>query len=237
MFDALVNGRIDTLGYEFETSFADIEELNRRVTGNASVALPDISKISYAVLPVIDSRYALLDSGSALGRGNGPVLVRRPNANEIVRVAIPGIHTTANLLLQKLFPELTDRRPMLFSGDVDAGVLIHEGRFTYGDHGLELVADLGAEWDKATGGLQLPLGAIVASRTLPPEVVADIEALIRSSIEYAFAYPAVSRDFIKSHAREMDDAVIDNHISLFVNANSLTLDPAARLAIRTLTGI
>ena len=245
MFDALVNGRIDTLGYEFETSFADIEELNRRVTGNASVALPDISKISYAVLPVIDSRYALLDSGSALGRGNGPVLVRRPNANEIVRVAIPGIHTTANLLLQKLFPELTDRRPMLFSdiapavarGDLDAGVLIHEGRFTYGDHGLELVADLGVEWDRATGGLPLPLGAIVASRTLPPEVVADIEALIRSSIEYAFAHPAVSRDFIKSHAREMDDAVIDNHISLFVNANSLTLDPAARLAIRTLTGI
>jgi 1,4-dihydroxy-6-naphthoate synthase len=160
-------------------------------------------------------------------------------------VAIPGTHTTANLLLQKLFPELTDRHPMLFSdiaptvarGEVDAGVLIHEGRFTYREHGLKLIADLGVEWDRATGGLPLPLGAIVASRALPPGVVRDVEEMIRESIRYGFAHPGASREFIRSHAREMDDAVIDNHIALFVNDNSLTLSPEARLSIRTLTGL
>lgn len=244
MFDALVNGRIDMRGYEFNVVFADIEELNRGVMGDHSAA-PDISKISYAVLPALHGRYALLDSGSALGHGNGPVLVACPGVKKIECVAVPGIHTTANLLLQRLFPELTDRRAMLFSdiapavarGEVDAGVLIHEGRFTYRDHGLELLADLGEEWDRATGGLPLPLGAIVASRKLTPEVVSDVEGLIRASIEYGFAHPAASREFIKSHAREMDDAVIDNHIALFVNDNSLALSPEARRAIHSLTGI
>jgi 1,4-dihydroxy-6-naphthoate synthase len=252
MFEALVAGRIDTRGFEFDVTFADIEELNDRVMGTGSAAgSPDISKISYAVLPAIHDRYTLLDSGSALGHGNGPVLVCRDSGEFALAtnpdwiVAVPGIHTTANLLLQKLFPELTDRRPMLFSeiapavarGEVDAGVLIHEGRFTYRDHGLELVADLGVEWDRATGGLPLPLGAIVASRALPSEVVRDVEELIRRSIEYAFAHPAASREFVRSHAREMDEEVIDNHIALFVNENSLRLSYEARLAIRTLTGL
>lgn len=281
MFDALVNGRIDTGGYCFDVTFADIEDLNRRIMSGTGA--PDISKISYAALPAIHDRYRLLDSGSALGHGNGPVLVARhvscfprsfplhfkegwrsktagladgfpltegwqpqvADGGVTPCVAIPGIHTTANLLLQRLYSGLTDRRPMLFSdiapavarGDVDAGVLIHEGRFTYRDHGLELVADLGVEWAAATGDLPLPLGAIVASRSLPSHVATDVEALIRRSIEHAFSHPAVSRDFIKSHAREMDDNVIDNHISLFVNDNSLALSPSARLAIRTLTGI
>lgn len=263
MFDALVNGRIDTRGLHFDVTFTDIEELNRGVMNGAAggdsgsgrdSGTPDVSKISYAVLPAIHDRYALLSSGSALGHGNGPVLVARPGFStelhsrhhiDNLRVAVPGIHTTANMLLQKLFPELTDRRPMLFSeiaptvasGEMDAGVLIHEGRFTYRDHCLELVADLGVEWDRATGGLPLPLGAIVASRTLPPGVVRDVEELVRLSIEYAFAHPHASRDFIKEHAREMDDTVIDNHISLFVNGNSLDLSPEARRAIHALTGI
>lgn len=268
MFDALVNGRIDTRGYEFEISFADIEELNRRVTGcgTQTAAAPDICKISYAVLPAACEDYSLLDSGSALGYGNGPVLVareeitasrlrslisplseaRRHNADtRAFSVAVPGIHTTANLLLQKLFPTLVNRRQMLFSeiapavarGDFDAGILIHEGRFTWRDHGLELVADLGEEWATVTGGLPLPLGAIVASRTLPPKIVRDVEELIRASIEYAFANPAASRKFIKKHAKEMNDSVIDNHIALFVNENSLSLGPEARRAIHTLTQV
>ena len=280
MFDGLVNGRIDTRGYGFDVRFADIEELNGRVMGASGA--PDISKISYAAWPAIRDRYTLLDSGSALGHGNGPVFVCRHNSGFAAfvskiarphtscmlprdslrqrctatalatntsmvswRVAIPGIHTTANLLLQKLYPGLTDRRPMLFSDiapavaqdEVDAGVLIHEGRFTYRDHGLELVADLGVEWDKATGGLPLPLGAIVASRTLPAGIVRDVEEMIRESIEYGFANPGASREFIKSHAREMDDAVIDNHIRLFVNDNSLTLSPRAKHAVHALTGV
>jgi 1,4-dihydroxy-6-naphthoate synthase len=254
MFDALVNGRIDTEGLSFDVTFADIEELNRGVMSGADGVpgvpgaahnSPDISKISYAVLPEIIDRYRLLDSGSALGHGNGPVLVARPDVNlkSIESIAVPGIHTTANLLIQRLFPNLTDRRAMLFSeiapavarGDFDAGVLIHEGRFTWRDHGLRLVADLGVEWDRATGGLPLPLGAIVASRALPGDVVELVERLIRRSIEYAFAHPAASRDFIKAHASELDDAVIDQHIELFVNANSLTLSAEARRAIATLT--
>jgi len=282
MFDALVNGRIDTLGLEFDVAFADIEQLNAAVLSPSDNS-PHISKISYAALPAIADRYRLLDSGSALGHGNGPLLVARPgfslpprvrptdgtlleeglsgertnwssegcpsgrtNAETgDVRVAVPGEHTTANMLLKRLFPQLADRRPMLFSeiapavadGRFDAGVLIHEGRFTYRDHGLELVADLGVEWGRATGGLPLPLGAIVASRALPAEVVRTVEELIRRSVEYAFAHPAASREFVKSHAREMDDTVIDSHIALFVNRNSLSLDPAARRAVRELTGI
>ena len=249
MFDALINGRIDTRGYTFDVDFFDIEELNDRVMRLS----PDISKISYAVLPEIIRDYILLDSGSALGHGNGPVLVcgqkhlsaafvsEEPSA----RIAIPGTHTTANLLLEKLFPHLTDRHPVLFSdiapaiarGEFDAGVLIHEGRFTYRDHGLEFVADLGVEWARATGNLPLPLGAIVASRRLSPETVKTVEELIRESIEYALARPDASREFIKSHAREMDDDVIESHIALFVNANSLSLDPSARRAVATLTGV
>jgi 1,4-dihydroxy-6-naphthoate synthase len=263
MFEALINGRIDTRGYEFDVTFVDIEELNGRVMGGVTDVTfggrrgfdggPDVSKVSYAVLPEIAERYRLLDSGSALGHGNGPVLVARRGfgresdfiVSSDFRVAIPGIHTTANMLLQKLFPQLTDRRPMLFSdiapaiakGDVDMGVLIHEGRFTYLDHGLELVADLGVRWDQAMGGLPLPLGAIVASRSLPPEVVRDVEEMIRESVEYGFANPAASREFIKSHAQEMDDEVIDNHILLFVNDNSLSLGADARRAVLALTGV
>jgi len=299
MFDALINGRIDTQGLEFDVAFADIEQLNAAVLSPSDNS-PHISKISYAVLPAIADRYRLLDSGSALGHGNGPLLVARESFRlpplvgqtdsaptdgvardglrlhppvgltegvpsgewtngplggltngqtepemRKMRVAIPGVHTTANMLLQRLFPQLTDRRPMLFSeiapavadGRFDAGVLIHEGRFTYRDHGLGLVADLGVEWGRATGGLPLPLGAIVASRALPAEVVRTVEELIRRSVEYAFAHPTTSREFVKAHAREMDDAVIDSHIALFVNRNSLSLDPAARRAVRELTGI
>ena len=253
MFDALVNGRIDTRGMEFTVTFADIEELNRRVM-SAGRDAPDLSKISYAVLSHIADRYTLLDSGSALGHGNGPLLVCREGEGSVfgttplaapLRVAVPGLHTTANLLLQRLFPELTDRRSILFSriapsvarGDFDAGVLIHEGRFTYRDHGLELVCDLGEKWASTTGGLPLPLGAIVASRTLPQGVVREVEDLIRKSIEYAFANPEVSKDFVREHAGEMDDEVIANHIRLFVNSNSLTLGPRARLAVSSLTGL
>jgi 1,4-dihydroxy-6-naphthoate synthase len=131
----------------------------------------------------------------------------------------------------------SDIAPAVARGEVTAGVLIHEGRFTWHDHGLALVCDLGEEWDRTTGGLPLPLGAIVASRSLPAEVVRDVEEMIRRSIEWGFAHPEASRGFIKAHAREMDDTVIDHHIALFVNDNSLTLSPEARRAIHALTGI
>ena len=155
MFDALVNGRIDTGSLRFEVEYHDIEELNR----GAGLGRADISKISCAVLPAIAEHYVLLDSGAALGRGNGPLLVRRAgDTRPIRRVAVPGLHTTANALMGKLFPEIEERTPLLFSriaaaverGDFDAGVLIHEGRFVYRERELELVADLGQLWEHRT---------------------------------------------------------------------------------------
>ena len=164
MFDALVNGRIDTGSLRFEVEYHDIEELNR----GAGLGRADISKISCAVLPAIAEHYALLDSGAALGRGNGPLLVRRAgDTRPIRRVAVPGLHTTANALMGKLFPEIEERTPLLFSriaaaverGDFDAGVLIHEGRFVYRERELELVADLGQLWEHRTA-LPLPLSSV-----------------------------------------------------------------------------
>ena len=176
MFDAMLNGRIDTEGLEFEVVFKDIEELNAGLSAAEGVR-PHISKASYAVLPQVADRYCALRSGSALGRGNGPLLVAGDESAATddcsMRIAVPGMHTTANLLMERLFPHLSDKRAYLFSdiphivgrGECDAGVLIHEGRFVYRRYGLFLLADLGVEWERATG-LPLPLGVIVADRSL-----------------------------------------------------------------------
>ncbi len=241
MFDAIVNGRIDTAPFDIEVEYLDIEQLNARVlTGGAQ-----ISKISCAVYPSIADRYVVLDSGSALGRGNGPLLVSVGEVditNPNLRVVVPGLHTTANALMNRLFPHITNKSPMLFSeiaeavarGEFDAGVLIHEGRFTYEARGLRLVADLGVEWERVTG-LPLPLGAIVASRELSPEMISRFEELLRESIAYAFAHPTASRIYIKEHAQEMADDVIDSHIALFVNDYSLSLGEEGRRALHELT--
>ncbi len=238
MFDALINGRIDTRGLSFEVEYHDIEELNSRaIRGEAQV-----SKLSCAVLPHTSHIYNLCNSGAALGRGNGPLLVRRKGDNTpLKRVAIPGEHTTANALISKLFPEIEERVPMLFSqiaqsverGEMDGGVLIHEGRFVYHKRNLFLVADLGLLWEERTG-LPLPLGAIVMRKDLSAEVQTTFEQLLTESIEYAFANPLASRDYIKSHAQELDDEVIDSHIKLFVNEYSLSLGEEGRRAIEYL---
>lgn len=239
-FDALANGRIDSEGVEFDIRFADIEELNRAALAGA----PDIGKISTALLPAIESRYELLDSGSALGRGNGQLLVRRRGDTSPIRsVAIPGEHTTAAAMLRMFYPDIEEVRPMLFSdiaeaverGDCDAGVLIHEGRFVYERRNLELTADLGALWERKTS-LPLPLGAIVARRALPGDVRRRVERLIARSVKYAFDHPEASRDFVKAHARELEEEVIDKHIALFVNAFTLSLGEEGRRAVRALTG-
>ena len=240
-FDAIVNRRIDLRGLVFEVEYADIEELNRGVMEGA----PDVSKISTALLPKIYDRYALLDSGSALGRSNGQLLVRRKGDTSLIRsVAIPGEYTTANAMFKRFFPEVKDRRQMLFSeiaeaverGDVDAGVLIHEGRFVYQRRNLELVADLGALWEAQTS-LPLPLGAIVINRKLGEEVQREVESLLAESIRFAFDNPTLSRTYIKTHAQEMEDDVIERHIALFVNEFSLSLGEEGRRATVQLTGI
>lgn len=241
MFDAMLNGRIETEGLQFEVDYLDIEQLN-------SAALEhryDVTKCSTAILPAIIHNYRLLDSGSALGRGNGPLLVRRRGFEGALRnIVVPGLHTTANLLTHRLFEEIENRTPMLFSeisdavarGEYDAGVLIHEGRFVYERYDLELVADLGIEWERRTA-LPLPLGSIVASRGVEEDVVECVERLLRRSIEYAFANPMASRDYVKQHAQELEDRVIDSHIALFVNDFSLSLGDEGRRAVAALTGL
>lgn len=245
MFDAMINGRVDTEGLEFDVRFADIEELNRGLSGNNP---PEISKASYAVYPLIKNRYAILDSGSALGQSNGPLLVTADEEADItdysMRIAIPGIHTTANLLMERLYPHLIQKYPFLFSdimdkvgaGVCDAGVLIHEGRFVYHKKGLFLLSDLGLEWEKATG-LPLPLGAILASRQLPGEVGEKVDRVLRRSIEYALTHPGESTEFVRSHAQEMDPEVIEKHISLFVNGYSLSLGEKGRESVYRLLNL
>lgn len=241
MFDAIINRRIDLGGFDVEVTYLDIEQLNAAAVSRKY----DITKCSTALLPAIDGHYRLLDSGSALGRGNGPLLVRRRGESGALRsIAVPGEHTTANALICRLFPEIERRTPLLFSdiaeaverGDYDGGVLIHEGRFVYERRNLELVADLGIEWERRTE-LPLPLGAIVAARDMEEVVVSDFEVLLRRSVEYAFDNPLASREFVRSHARELEDEVIEKHIGLFVNEFSLSLGDEGRRAISRLTGL
>ncbi len=239
MFDALINKRIDTGEVTFDVQYHDIEELNAMALDSVA----DISKISCAILPSISNDYTLLDSGAALGRGNGPLLVKRQGDTTPLRhIAVPGLHTTASALVNRLCPEIEQQSPMLFSkiaqaveqGDFDAGVLIHEGRFVYQERNLELVADLGLLWEEKMK-LPLPLGAIVMRKELGSNTISQVETLLRQSIEYAFAHPTASRNFIKEHAQEMDDTVIDQHIALFVNNSSLSLGREGREAIAALT--
>lgn len=239
-FDALINGRI-AHDFDLAVEYHDIEVLNKGVLRGE----PDISKISYSVYPQIADRYVLLDSGSALGRGNGQLLVRRAGERSpIRRVASPGLNTTANALLVRYFPNVEAVEPMLFSeiaeaverGEVDAGVLIHEGRFVYERRQLELVADLGQLWEQETG-MPLPLGAIVAKRELGSGQIAAFEQLLAESVRYAMAHPAASREFVKEHAQELEDEVIDKHITLFVNDFTISLGDEGRRAVERLTSV
>lgn len=239
-FDAIVNHRI-AHDFDLAVEFHDIEELNEGVLRGE----PDISKISYAVYPIVADKYRLLDSGSALGRGNGQLLVRRKGeTSKIRRVASPGKNTTANALLMRYFPEVEEVEQMLFSeiaeaverGDVDAGVLIHEGRFVYERRNLCLVADLGKLWEKETN-LPLPLGAIIVKRELGEGAISKFDKLLADSVRYAFANPLDSRDFVKQHAQELEDDVIEKHISLFVNDYTISLGEEGRNAVERLVGI
>lgn len=238
-FDALINSRLEH-DFDLAVEYHDIEVLNEGVLRG----VPDISKISYAVYPLVADRYRLLDSGSALGRGNGQLLVRRKGeTSKIRKVLSPGLNTTANALLLRYFPDVEEVEQRLFSeiaeaverGEADAGVLIHEGRFVYERRNLELVADLGRLWEDETG-LPLPLGAIIAKRDLGDEVISKFEKLLAKSVSYAFDHPRLSRAFVKQHAQELDDEVIDKHIALFVNDYTLSLGDEGRAAVERLIG-
>ena len=241
IFDALVNGRVDTGGLRFEPVLEDVQTLNRW----ALEGRLDVTKISYGALPLVAKDYLLLDAGGAMGRGVGPLLVARPDRAglrlDAAVVAIPGEHTTAHLLFSLAHPEVTRKRFMPFSeieeavqsGAVDAGVIIHEGRFTYQAKGLVKLVDLGEHWEAVTGS-PIPLGGIVARRTLGAQVAREVDRLIRASVEQALrAYPRIT-DYVKQHAQEMDEAVMRQHVDLYVNDFSVGMGEGGRSAVRKL---
>jgi 1,4-dihydroxy-6-naphthoate synthase len=244
IFEALINGRVDTEGIEYDWFLADVEELNN----NAFEGSVDITKISYHAYAWVAGKYLLLDSGGALGRGNGPLLISKrkiyPDEINDVRIAIPGKYTTANLLLSIAWPEARDKHEYLFSsipevilsGEADAGLIIHETRFTYKSMGLQKIADLGEYWEKSSG-MPIPLGAIVANRRIPEEIAIKVNNGIKRSIEYATADPMPASAFIKKHAQELDESVIREHINLYVNKYSRSLGQEGKEAVKMLYSV
>jgi 1,4-dihydroxy-6-naphthoate synthase len=241
IFDAMVHGKVDTEGLEFDFMLADVEELNSMAFNTAL----DITKVSSHAYAYVADDYLILDSGSALGFGNGPLLIakRKFDLDEVdaLRIAIPGRFTTANLLLSIARPLASNRKEYLFSGienailngEVDAGLIIHETRFTYQKRGLVKIADLGEYWESLTG-LPVPLGNIVIHRRIARETALAVCRTIRRSIEFAIHNPRSSYDFVSGNAKEMEEEVIRNHIGLYVNEFSVKLGPSGRKALKEL---
>ncbi len=243
IFDALVNGKLAHSELKLEPVLADVEALNRwAIDGKL-----DITKLSVGTIASVSKTYQILDAGSALGFGVGPILISKrefaANAETLnnLKVAIPGKHTTANLLLSLAFPGIVDRKEMLFSeieaavlsGEVDAGVIIHENRFTYQAKGLKKIIDLGAYWEEKTK-LPIPLGCIAIRRSLPEAVKHIVSERIKSSVTVAFGNPEATMPFVKEYAQEMSEAVIKQHIALYVNEFSIALGKSGREAVETL---
>lgn len=241
IFDAMVHGRIDTEGLEFDYMLTDVEELNRKAFRGDL----DITKMSLFAFAYASKDYLILDSGSALGYRNGPLLVskRQLDLSEIpgARIAIPGKYTTANMLFSIAWPEAKNKTEYLFSdiervllnNEADAGLIIHETRFTYFRKGLYKIADMGEYWEKLTG-LPIPLGAIVIHRRIPYETAQKVNRVIRRSLEYAYQNAMASYDFVRENAMEMDSNVMNSHIKLFVNKFTLNLGPDGKRAIKEL---
>ena len=238
IFDALIHGKIDTEGLEFEVYMADVEELNQMAFRGDL----DITKLSYHAFLHILEEYIMMDSGSALGNNCGPLLIKNsgsenPSTNDLI--AIPGKYTTANFLLNYAFPNLQNKQELLFSDiesaikskEVSAGLIIHENRFTYADRGFEKVKDLGEHWEQQTG-MPIPLGGIAIKRNLDKALQEKVQRLIRKSLEFAFENNAESLGFVKQHAQEMDAEVMQKHINLYVNEYSLSLGEKGKAAIQ-----
>lgn len=239
MFEALVHNRVN-LPCSLAVDMLDVEALNNK----ALIGELDITKVSFAVFPFISAQYQLLSSGAALGRGCGPLLVsRRPlqlqELDENMRVAIPGMHTTAHLLLRTFFPQLknttahvfSDIESAVLSGDSDLGLLIHETRFTFRDNGLFQVADLGERWETEFG-LPLPLGGIAIRRSLDQNLKLQMEEALRNSVRFACDHPDEGAGYVRKHAAAMDEAVQRKHIALYVNDFSLELGSEGQRAVR-----
>lgn len=241
IFNAMVNGKIDTEGLEFDYFVADVEELNRR----AFEGTTQILKLSYHAYAFVASDYLILDSGSAIGYGTGPLLVSRRDIGEEEvsnsRVAIPGRYTTANLLFSIKWPDAVDKREYLFSdienailnNEVDAGVIIHESRFTYFRKGLRKITDLGRYWEELSGS-PVPLGAIVINRSVPEHIALKVNRILSRSINYAYGDLYSTFDFVRKYAREMETEVMYSHIETYVNEFSSQLGPEGKKAVKKL---
>jgi 1,4-dihydroxy-6-naphthoate synthase len=243
IFDALVNKKIDTEGLEFEPVLEDVETLNNWALQDKL----DITKLSFPAFFQSLDNYVLLDAGSALGKGVGPLLIaksavgsRKSEVNE-KSIALPGINTTANLLFTFAYPEAEHIKFMIFSAienavlnaETDLGVIIHENRFTYQQKGLHKVLDLGEYWEEKMK-TPIPLGGIAISQSVKRSTALKVNELIRKSLEYAFAnYPLIT-DYVKQHSQEMSEDVMRQHIDLYVNNYSLSLGEEGKLAIKTL---
>lgn len=239
IFYALMHRRVQAAGLRFAPAMlADVETLNEW----AMAGRLDVTKISFHALGHVLDKYELLNAGAALGRGCGPLLVARRKLDPVAlaagKVAIPGRFTTAAMLLRLFAPACSnlvvmrfDRiMPALAAGKVDAGVIIHEGRFTYQQHGLILIQDLGVWWEEISG-MPIPLGGIAAKRSLGEEHLRAIEAAIRASVRWSFAQPDACLPYVKQHAQELDDKVIGDHIGLYVNPFSEDLGEEGQTAI------
>ncbi|MBS1644620.1 MAG: 1,4-dihydroxy-6-naphthoate synthase [Bacteroidetes bacterium] len=241
IFDALVNKKIDTQGLEFDVQLEDVETLNQWAA-EGKLAL---TKLSFNSLLQVLNQYALLHCGSALGKGVGPLLVCRKEAIrpslKDARIAIPGRNTTANLLLSLAHPEATNKTELLFSeieaavlrDEFDAGLVIHESRFTYAERGLEKIMDLGDWWEQVSGAA-IPLGGIAIRRDIPREAAILVDSLIQQSVRYAWQHYPTLPEFVTLNAQEMNESVMRQHIELYVNEYTDDLGPVGEKAIRVL---
>ena len=241
IFDAMVNGKIDTMGITFDYVMEDVETLNVW----AEQGKLDITKLSYNTFIHTVNQYALLHSGSALGEGVGPLLVSKQPLDlskiDTYKIAIPGFKTTANLLFTLAFPQAKNKTELVFSeieaavlrGEYDAGLIIHEGRFTYQQKGLTKLIDMGDWWEKTTHAA-IPLGGIVIRRSFDKELCAIVDRIIKESLLYSWKhYPELS-PFITNNAQEMEEDVMRKHINLYVNEYTTDLGEKGRCAINTL---
>ena len=238
IFDALVNKKIDTEGLDFDIVLEDVQTLNNW----AKEGKYDFSKISYGALPLLLSQYVVLESGGALGMGVGPLLLAKEamalEGVDASKIAIPGKDTTANMLFSLAFPNATNKEFVVFNEVEDyvldgkgLGVIIHENRFTYQQRGLHKLMDLGDYWEKTTGA-PIPLGGIIAKRTLPKKLIQQVDKLINKSIAYAYEHHKEHlADFVKMHAQEMEESVMRKHIELYVNDFSFGLGEKGKKAI------
>lgn len=242
IFDALLHGKIDTEGLEFNYRLEDVETLNRL----ALQGQLDISKVSYGAAGKLLAHYRILEAGGALGRGVGPLFIskkfcKNDQLPETASVALPGINTTAHLLFCIAYPTMNNKiflpfdqiEDAVLTGRVDAGVIIHENRFTYQEKGLNKLADLGDLWENQTG-FPIPLGGILAKKELGEELLKKINRVIRRSLEYAFAHKDTLPPFVTENAQEMKSEVMRQHIALYVNNFSLELGTEGRSAVAKL---